>query len=140
MPMDEWMTSHRPSCITTLIMRPSRISSTWGSSQGAIEPVIHGDSYTFLMKEDPWSIKTTDYAAIAATRPVCVGLDLRMMAVHGYRPIGSHAATSCLCMTCPLRATCMPTTCMPITVQSSKRRERHFMMHAAGDRLPEMKV
>ena len=52
-----------------------------------------GDMYSFLTKEDPWSTSTTDYAAMASTRPVCIALDLHMMAVHGYRLVETTAGT-----------------------------------------------
>ena len=49
--------------------------------------------FTFLTKEDPWTISGTDYAAMAATRPVCVALDLQMMILNGHRLIETTAGT-----------------------------------------------
>ena len=38
-----------------------------------------GAKYTLLTKEDPWTISGTDYAAMAATRPVCVAVDMQFV-------------------------------------------------------------
>ena len=52
-----------------------------------------GARFTFLTKEDPWTISGTDYAAMAATRPVRVALDLQMMILNGHRLIETTAGT-----------------------------------------------
>ena len=52
-----------------------------------------GARFTFLTKEDPWTISGTDYAAMAATRPICVALDLQMMILNGHRLIETTAGT-----------------------------------------------
>ena len=49
-----------------------------------------GAKYTFLTKEDPWTISGTDYAAMAATRPVCVALGMQHL-LNGHRLIETTA-------------------------------------------------
>ena len=49
------------------------------------------NKYSFLSKEDPWSISDTQFASMAATRPLCFALDFRLMIAEGLRIVETTA-------------------------------------------------
>ena len=54
------------------------------------------NKFSFLSKEDPWSISDTQFASMAATRPLCFALDFRLMIAEGLRVVET-AAGAILC-------------------------------------------